>query len=430
MACCARSDVLIDRVEIEVEAGSGGNGVVSFRREKYVPRGGPDGGDGGHGGSVVLVADAALTTLAGFRRRRHYRAERGRHGEGGKRHGRSGENLLVPVPAGTLVRLAGEAGSGEALADLTVPGQRLVVVRGGKGGRGNARFATSTRQAPRIAERGQRGEQARLVLDLKLLCDVGIVGLPNAGKSTLLRAVSAARPKVADYPFTTLEPVLGVVEVGYESFVLADLPGIIEGAHEGAGLGHQFLRHVERTRVLVHLVDGSLPDPKGDLRALNEELAQYSEELGRKPQQVVVNKVDLPEVRARVGELTTGLSDGAHEPLFISAATGEGLPELLRRLLELLSSLEVPVQAAPELPVLHPRGRQAKFTVTRGEGLFVVDGEAPVALVEMMGLESQEARLEVRRRLGRMGVVSALRRAGARPGDRVRFGTMEMEWEE
>jgi GTP-binding protein len=421
---------LIDRVEIEVEAGSGGNGVVSFRREKYVPRGGPDGGDGGHGGSVVLVADAALTTLAGFRRRRHYRAERGRHGEGGKRHGRSGENLLVPVPAGTLVRLAGEAGSGEALADLTVPGQRLVVVRGGKGGRGNARFATSTRQAPRIAERGQRGEQARLVLDLKLLCDVGIVGLPNAGKSTLLRAVSAARPKVADYPFTTLEPVLGVVEVGYESFVLADLPGIIEGAHEGAGLGHQFLRHVERTRVLVHLVDGSRPDPKGDLRALNEELVQYSEELGRKPQQVVVNKVDLPEVRARVGELTTGLSDGAHEPLFISAATGEGLPELLRRLLELLSSLEVPVQAAPELPVLHPRGRQPRFTVTRGEGVFVVDGDAPVALVEMMGLESQEARLEVRRRLGRMGVVSALRRAGARPGDRVRFGTMEMEWEE
>lgn len=421
---------MIDRVEIEVEAGSGGNGVVSFRREKYVPRGGPDGGDGGHGGSVVLVADAALTTLAGFRRRRHYRAERGRHGEGAKRHGRSGEDLLVGVPAGTLVRLAGEGAPGEALADLTVPGERFVVVRGGKGGRGNARFATSTRQAPRIAERGQRGERGRLVLDLKLLSDVGIVGLPNAGKSTLLRAVSAARPKVAEYPFTTLEPVLGVVEVGYEAFVLADLPGIIEGAHEGAGLGHQFLRHVERTRVLVHLVDGSRPDPKGDLEALNEELALYSGELERKQQQVVVNKVDLPEVRARIGDFAAGLSVAGREPLFISAATGEGMSELVRRLLELLSTLEVSVPRAPELPVLRPRGRQPRFTVTKGDGLFVVDGEAPVSLVEMMGLDSQEARLEVRRRLGRMGVASALRRVGARPGDRVRFGTVEMEWQE
>jgi GTP-binding protein len=421
---------LIDRVEIEVEAGSGGNGVVSFRREKYVPRGGPDGGDGGRGGSVVLVASGALTTLAGFRRRRHYRAEPGRHGEGAKRHGRSGEDLVIVVPVGTLVRKGGHEGPGEVLADLTVPGQRVVVVRGGKGGRGNARFATSTRQAPRIAEHGQRGEAARLVLDLKLLSDVGIVGLPNAGKSTLLRAVSAARPKVADYPFTTLEPVLGVGEVGYESFVLADLPGIIEGAHEGAGLGHQFLRHVERTRVLVHLLDGSRGDPKGDLEALNEELAQYSEELARKPRQVVVNKVDLPEVRAHVGELTSALKEVGHEPLFISAATGEELPELLRRLLQLLSSLEVPVPEVAELPVLRPRGRQPKFTVTRGDGEFVVDGEGPVSLVEMMGLDSQEARLEVRRRLGRMGVVSALRRAGVRPGDRVRFGTVEMEWDE
>lgn len=421
---------MIDRAEIEVEAGVGGNGVVSFRREKYVPRGGPDGGDGGRGGSVVLVGDATLTTLAGFRHRRHYRAERGRHGEGAKRHGRSGEDLLIAVPVGTLVRRAGDEGPGEVVADLIVPGQRVVAARGGKGGRGNARFATSTRQAPRIAERGQRGERAQLILDLKLLSDVGIVGLPNAGKSTLLRAVSAARPKVADYPFTTLEPVLGVVEVGYESFVLADLPGIIEGAHEGAGLGHQFLRHVERTRVLVHLVDGSQPDPKGDLEALGAELAQYSEELGRKPRHVVVNKLDLPEVRARVGKLTAGLREVGREPLFISAATGEGVAELLRSVLELLSTLEVPAQAPPELPVLRPRGRQPRFTVTEEDGLFVVDGEGPVSLVEMMGLDSEEARLEVRRRLGRMGVASALRRAGVRPGDRVRFGTVEMEWQE
>jgi len=421
---------LLDRVEIEVQAGDGGNGVVSFLREKYVPRGGPDGGDGGRGGSVVLVASPALTTLAGFRRRRRYRADSGRHGEGGKRHGRSGEDLVVLVPVGTIVRRAGPDGSGEVVADLIVAGQRVVVVRGGRGGRGNTRFTTSTRQAPRIAEHGQRGEQAHLILDLKLLSDVGIVGLPNAGKSTLLCAVSAARPKVADYPFTTLEPVLGVVEVGYESFVLADLPGIIEGAHEGAGLGHQFLRHVERTRVLVHLLDGSRPDPVADLETLNRELTWYSEELQHKRQQVAVNKLDLPEVRARRSELDVSLRTLGHDPFFISAATGEGVPDLVRRLLELLSAIEVPEPSETEMPVLRPRGRQPRFTVTKGDGLFVVEGEGPVSLVEMMGLESEEARLEVRRRLTRMGVVSALRRAGIHAGDRVRFGSVEMEWQE
>jgi GTP-binding protein len=422
--------LLLDRVEIEVQAGDGGNGVVSFRREKYVPRGGPDGGDGGRGGSVVLVANLGLTTLAGFRRQRRYRADRGRHGEGGKRYGRSGEDLVIAVPAGTIVRRVVGSGLGEVVADLTVPGQQVVVVRGGRGGRGNARFTTSTHQAPRIAEHGQRGEQARLLLDLKLLSDVGIAGLPNAGKSTLLRAVSAARPKVADYPFTTLEPILGVVEVGYESFVLADLPGIIEGAHEGAGLGHQFLRHVERTRVLVHLVDGSQPDPVADLETLNRELAWYSEELERKRQQVVVNKLDLPEVRARRTALDAKLRTLGHDPLFISAATGEGVADLLRRLLDLLSAIEVPASPAAEVPVLRPRGREPRFTVTKGDGFFVVEGEGPVSLVEMMGLGSEEARLEVRRRLTRMGVVSVLRRAGVRAGDRVRFGTVEMEWQE
>ena len=337
---------------------------------------------------------------------------------------------MIPVPVGTIVRAVGSDGRKEVVADLTVSGQQVVVARGGKGGRGNARFATSTRQAPRIAERGQRGEQAELILDLKLLSDVGIVGLPNAGKSTLLRAVSAARPKVADYPFTTLEPVLGVVEVGYESFVLADLPGIIEGAHEGAGLGHQFLRHVERTRVLVHLLDGSGPDPLGDLETLDQELASYSEELHRKRRQVVVNKLDLPEVRARQAELDASLTTLGHAPLFISAATSEGVPALLRRLLDLLSAVEVPASLAAEVPVLRPRGRQPRFTVTKRDGLFAVEGEGPVSLVEMMDLESEEARLDVRRRLTRMGVVSALRRAGVRVGDRVRFGAVEMEWEE
>lgn len=404
--------------------------MVSFRREKYVPRGGPDGGDGGRGGSVVLVADGELTTLAPFRRRRRYQAERGRHGEGAKRHGRSGADLVIAVPAGTIVRTIGADGIEEVVADLAVVGQRAVLARGGKGGRGNARFATSTRQAPRIAERGQKGEEARLVLDLKLLSDVGIVGLPNAGKSTLLRGVSAARPKVADYPFTTLEPVLGVVEVGYDSFVLADLPGIIEGAHEGAGLGHQFLRHVERTRVLVHLLDGSRPDPVGDLDALNRELGSYSTDLGRKERQVVVNKRDMPEVEARLAELGGSLKGLGHDPLFISAATGQGIRELLQRLLEILSRVEVSAPAEPDVPVLRPRGRGPRFAVTKRGGAFVVEGEGPVSLVEMMGVESEEARAEVRRRLTRMGVVSGLRRAGVRPGDRVQFGDVEMEWVE
>lgn len=377
----------------------------------------------------MVVADPALTTLATFRRRRWYEADRGRHGEGGKRHGWSGEDLVICVPVGTVVGRVGVVGEGEVVDDLTVPGQRVVVARGGKGGRGNARFATSTRQAPRIAERGQKGEQAQLVLDLKLLSDVGIVGLPNAGKSTLLRGVSSARPKVADYPFTTLEPVLGVVEVGYDSFVLADLPGIIEGAHKGAGLGHQFLRHVERTRVLVHLLDGSRPDPISDLDTLNQELASYSDDLRGKRQQVVVNKRDLREVERRIGEIDGKLRALGHDALFISAATGVGVPELLRRLLTLLSAIEVPTVLEPDLPVLRPRGRQPRFTVAKQAETFVVEGEAPVSLVEMMGLESEEARLEVRRRLTRMGVVSALRRAGVRPGDCVRFGTVEMEWQ-
>ena len=235
---------------------------------------------------------------------------------------------------------------------------------------------------------------------------------------------------MADYPFTTLEPVLGVAEVGYESFVLADLPGIIEGAHEGAGLGHQFLRHVERTRVLVHLLDGSRPDPVDDLGTLNRELAWYSEELGKKRQQAVVNKLDVPEVRARRAELEASLRALGHDPLFISAATGEGVSEPLRRLLELLSAVEVHAAPPSEVPVLRPAGRQPRFTVTKGDGVFVVEGEGPVLLVEMMGLDSEEARLEVRRRLTRMGVVSALRRAGIGVGDHVRFGTVEMEWQE
>ncbi|HET8944683.1 MAG TPA: GTPase ObgE, partial [Dehalococcoidia bacterium] len=295
---------MIDRVEIVVEGGAGGNGIVSFRREKFVPRGGPDGGDGGDGGNVILLADRSVRTLKELGRRRIYRAERGVHGQGADKHGRRGESLLIRVPVGTQVSAVRADGSLEMVADLVVAGQQVAVARGGLGGWGNARFKSSTNQAPRIAQRGQPGEEARLRLDLKLLADVGIVGLPNAGKSTLLSVISAARPKIADYPFTTLEPALGVVESGWERFVVADIPGLIEGAHEGVGLGLEFLRHIERTRLVVHLVDGSSPDPVRDYETVNAELREYGQELADREQVLVVNKIDIPEVSARMGELT------------------------------------------------------------------------------------------------------------------------------
>ncbi len=335
---------------------------------------------------------------------------------------------MIGVPLGTAVWKSDGHGANTLLADLTVEGQRVVAATGGKGGKGNARFATSTKQAPRIAERGQKGEECRLLLDLKLLSDVGIIGLPNAGKSTLLRAVSRARPKVAAYPFTTLEPHLGVVETGNDAFVVADIPGLIEGAHEGAGLGLEFLRHVERARVLVHLLDGSRPDPAADREALDRELGAFAGPLLEKRQLVAVNKLDLPEVRARRNGLRRTLAGEDGGPYFISAATGEGVQELIRAMAAAVREEDsAPVQR--ELPLLRPEPRRPQFTVTRVRGGFRVAGDEPVTLVQMLGLDSDEARVELHRRLGRMGVMAALRRAGVRLGDHVWFGEVEMEWE-
>jgi GTP-binding protein len=323
---------MIDRIEIVVKGGNGGNGVVSFRREKFVPRGGPDGGDGGDGGSVVLVADRSVRTLKELGRRHIYRAERGGNGQGADKHGRRGESLVIRVPVGTQVSKVTDDGGREMIGDLVEEGQQLLVVRGGLGGWGNARFKSSTNQAPRIAQRGQEGEEAKLRLDLKLLADVGIVGLPNAGKSTLLSVISAARPKIADYPFTTLEPALGVVESGWERFVVADIPGLIEGAHTGAGLGLEFLRHIERTKVVVHLVDGSSTDPLKDYRTVNAELRQYGHGLAEREQILAINKVDILEVRERMGDLVETFRKAGAEPAFISAAAGEGVDELVQRM--------------------------------------------------------------------------------------------------
>jgi GTP-binding protein len=319
----------IDEVRIEVEAGHGGRGCMSFRREKFVPRGGPDGGDGGEGGDVVAVADPQLTTLLDLRYQRLYRAGRGVHGKGKDQHGKRGEEKVIPVPVGTMIR---DAESGELLADLCEPGQRVVIARGGKGGRGNARFVSSTNRSPRKVQPGLPGEERRLDVELRLLADVGIIGLPNAGKSTLISVISAARPKIADYPFTTLVPNLGVVSYGEgKSFVVADIPGLIEGAHRGEGLGHKFLKHVSRTRVLVHLLDASRispDDPLSEWRAINRELELFDPALAAKPQIVVANKIDLPEAREAAALLKEKFAAMAVPFCAISAATHEGLREL------------------------------------------------------------------------------------------------------
>jgi GTP-binding protein len=332
--------MFVDEIDIFVKGGDGGAGCVSFRREKYVPRGGPDGGDGGDGGSVWLEADPALTTLLDYHYRRHYHAERGQHGEGANRHGASGDDLVLRVPLGTAVT---DRDTGEHLGDLTTPGQRILAIRGVRGGRGNARFATSTNRAPRRADLGRPGPERWLHLELKLLADVGVIGFPNAGKSTLVSRVSAAKPKIADYPFTTLTPTLGIVRVDDEcTFVIADLPGLIPGAAEGRGLGHQFLRHTERTRLLLHMVDldpQTGRDPLDDLRAIDRELAAYAAELAERPQIVVANKVDLPETLTRYQAVERHCAAHGLPIHAISAATGAGLAELLRAVQKKLEEL-------------------------------------------------------------------------------------------
>jgi GTPase len=330
--------MFVDEVEVFVKGGDGGKGCIAFRREKYVPRGGPNGGDGGRGGSVVLAADEGLGTLLDFRYRRHYTADRGEHGQGWDRHGASADDLVLRVPVGTIAR---ERETGLELGELTVTGQRLVVARGGRGGRGNARFATSTRRAPRIAEDGGEGEARWLALELKLLADVGVVGFPNAGKSTLVSRLSAARPKIADYPFTTLVPALGLVRLDEaRSFVIADIPGLIPGAAEGKGLGLRFLRHVERTRVLVHMLDldpATGRDPVDDWQAIQRELGEYSADLAARPQVLAANKVDLDGAAPRLARVRE-LAEGHGLPLVaISARTGAGLEALRAALGRLLT---------------------------------------------------------------------------------------------
>lgn len=333
----------IDEAKIYVKAGDGGRGCVSFRREKYVPRGGPDGGDGGNGADVILIARRNMNSLLDHRYQQHYKAKRGVHGKGKDQHGKNAEDLFIPVPMGTMIK---DFESGAFYGDLTEEGQTLVVAKGGRGGKGNARFVTPTNQAPKEAQPGTPGQEKTLKLELKLLADVGLLGFPNAGKSTLISRVSAARPKIADYPFTTLVPNLGVVSYGDgATFILADIPGLIEGAHEGAGLGIQFLRHIERTKILVHLLDLSpmtQRDPIEDYAAMNRELNSYNEELSKTPQIVALNKIDITEAREILETIEKHFSDLGIKTFPISSATGEGTKELVWEVAKQVEKLRQP----------------------------------------------------------------------------------------
>jgi GTP-binding protein len=415
--------MFLDRARLHVKAGDGGKGAISFRREAHVPRGGPDGGDGGRGGSVILRADPQMTTLSDFRSRRVQRAASGGAGAGKDRTGRSASDLVLRVPLGTLVT---DPASGAVVADLVAPGQELLLARGGMGGRGNARFASSTRKAPRIAEDGQPGEEREVELELKLIADVGLVGAPNAGKSSLLAALTRAQPKIAAYPFTTLSPNLGVLRNEEREIVLADIPGLIEGAHRGTGLGEEFLRHVERTRLLVHVVDVAGEDPLADLGTVRGELALYGKGLEDRPTLVALNKIDLPGARERAREIGRSINGPVHA---ISAVTGEGIPELAAALFR--HSPPRPVEAAPPAERRIEFARTAKdWSVRREDGAFRVVGDRVERLAAGIDWDSPDAAAYFQEFLLRTGIERELRSLGANEGDAVRIGKLELEWQE
>ncbi len=424
-----------DRASISVRAGNGGSGAATFRREKFIPRGGPNGGDGGRGGHVYLVADPELNTLLHFSFVRKFAAERGGHGQKNKMYGAHGEDLVVRVPTGTVARTVIDGVEYEV--DLALPGQRLLAARGGKGGLGNVHFTTSTRQAPRIAEYGEPGQDLTIELELKLIADVGLVGFPNAGKSTLLSVISAAQPKIASYPFTTLQPNLGLVTVGdYERFVVADIPGLIEGAHTGIGLGHDFLRHIERTRVLIHMVDAAGVDgrdPLDDFHQINAELRQYRPELAERPQVVALNKLDLPEAQDNLDRLRREIPADQADIIPIAAATREGVETLLRRVTERLRELPTTYVApiADDLPDLEwgvPQVDPNIYNIERDGGNWRVRGVKIERLVAMTNFDQPEAVDRVQRVLDATGISDALLKVGLQEGDTVVIGKQEMLW--
>ena len=422
--------MLVDEAKLFVASGKGGDGIVSFRREKYVPRGGPSGGDGGRGGDVVLKTDANLNTLYFFRKRVHFRANPGGKGGSSNKTGADADRLVIRVPMGTVVR---DAETGGIIADLVGPEAEVVVAPGGRGGRGNSHFKSSANQAPRIAEKGEPGVQRWIALELKMIADVALVGMPNAGKSTLLSVVSNAKPKIADYPFTTLEPNLGTVIYDNKDLIFADIPGLIEGAHLGIGLGHSFLRHVQRTALIVHLLDGSAADPLADYNQIRAELALFDDRLVERPEIVVVNKIDLPEAREYLELLQESMIErGIDKPLAISALTRENVEGLIQQVFELSANLpEQNTKLYDETPTYELGDDDGvPFDVEMDNGIYYVRGDRIERAAAMTYWDYEEAVMRFQRTLEVMGVAAALEQAGVSSGDTVFIGDFELEWSE
>jgi GTP-binding protein len=414
-----------DRAKIYVRSGDGGDGMISFRREKYVPLGGPDGADGGKGGDIIIVVNPHMSSLVRYHRNNHYRAEHGTHGGSKNRTGASGESIRLEVPPGTIIR---HAETGDILAELLEEEQEVLILAGGRGGHGNAHFTSSANRAPRLAERGEPGEELWLELELKLIADVGIVGVPNSGKSTLLSVVSSAKPKIADYPFTTLQPNLGVVELDdYETMVLADIPGLIEGAAQGVGLGHDFLRHVERTRVLIHLLDGAAAEPLEDWAMINQELALYDTRLEERPQLVVLNKMDLLDAIAWEPLIEEEVEKEGYPFCAISAVTGQGVREMLHQVKQMLDEAPTPEPASEEI-VITPEEDEEAFRIEATADGWRVHGKRIERIAAMTYFEFEATALRFQRILESMGISAALQEAGVEPGDTVYIGDEVLEW--
>ena len=421
-----------DYVKIIAKAGNGGNGAISFRHEKYVAAGGPDGGDGGKGGDVYFIVDQDANTLIDFRYKKKFKAENGNNGEGARRFGKSGEDLYIKVPIGTIVK---DAKTGRVLADLSEKGQKALILRGGRGGKGNSNFATATRQAPRFAQDGEDGEEKELILELKLLADVGLIGFPNVGKSTLLSIVTDAKPKIADYHFTTLDPNLGVVKKEYgDSFVIADIPGIIEGASEGVGLGIQFLRHIERTRLLLHVIDVSGSegrDPVEDFYTINEELKKYSQKLSERKQIIVANKIDSMQDESLYNNLEKLAKEKGLEIFKISAATNVGIKELMNHVSQVLKTLpkENLVEIKDEKKV-YTLEDEEPFTINKEGNNYIIDGPAVEKLMKRVNLNDNESMYYFHKMLDELGVSQNLKEMGIKDGDNVTIAGWELEWED
>lgn len=417
--------MFIDQAILIIQSGKGGDGVVHFRREKYIPRGGPDGGDGGRGGNVIVRVKSTLNTLYEFHHQQRFIAKDGERGGKSNRTGKSAEDLIVYVPPGTVIY---DNENNQVIADLVSADQEIMICKGGRGGRGNARFANSREQTPRIAEKGEPGQELTIKLELKLIADVGIIGVPNAGKSTLLAAVTNAKPKIADYPFTTIEPNLGVSSVDNDiTLILADIPGLIEGAHSGSGLGFEFLRHIQRTRVLIHLLDGTSENPIVDYAQINSELALFDPELSRKPQIVAVNKMDLPDVQNRWKDIEKKLKKKGISPISISAVTGINVKALLYKTAELLKNAPEVINE-PLIPVYHPKNDPRQYEIKKSDKGWRIRGDSIERAAAMTYWENDESVRRFQRILETLGIDAALQKVGVKEGDTVEIGDYMLEW--